>query len=44
MVASKEIVTNVVTSLEDSRQAEVHQLESEFEASNVAITDLIEVR
>jgi hypothetical protein len=44
MVAnSKEIVTNVVSSMVDARSIDFHELHSEFETSSQDISNLIEV-
>jgi len=43
MVSSKEVITNVVSRLEEARREDLHSLHSEYQDSNRSINDLIEV-
>lgn len=43
MVSSKEVITNVVSRLEEARREDLHSLHSEYQDSHRSINDLIEV-
>ena len=44
MVGSKEVVTNVISSMEEARQNDFQEMQAEFEDSSRVVSDLIEVR
>ena len=43
MVSSKEVITNVVSRLDEIRREDLHSLHSEYTESHTSINDLIEV-